>query len=450
MIRKVFEKIVLLLACSSALSGQKALTIYNNNLGLVYEVRQIDVPAGLGQVVFSDVPAQIKPASVQINVLKSPSTLKILSQNFEYDLVDGGRIFQKYLDQKIGLETRSRGNVQGVLLNAAGANVVLKNDDGSIQVITRTDIVTTIFPRLPQGLRTTPALIWETENKGAKRRAVEISYLTTGIGWQAEYVGVLNAAEDRLKMNGWVSINNNSGATFENVKLKVVAGDVNIAKRAPVPQMSQMHQLSRAADAGTAFQEKTFFEYHLYTLQRKETLKDRQNKQVTFIAESSTAVKKLYIYQPQVDAKRVKVKIELKNDKASGLGLPLPAGTVRLYKADADQAKLFLGEDRIAHTPSDEEISLTVGNAFDIVGERVQTGQRKLGKRKRESTYKISLRNHKKTPVQVRVIENFRGDWSISTTTLPVLEKTAEKAKWNVDIPASGKADLQFTVVQRW
>lgn len=442
-----------LLACSASLGSLHAqesiaITVYNANIALVHETRTIEVPRGLARVDFGNVAAQIDPTSVQIRLLTDPQSCRIREQNYEYDLINSDKIFQKYLEQPLSFATKSSGPVQGELLSIQGGQAVLRKPDGTLLVLNLTDVLSTSFPELPEGLRTRPTLVWLTDNNGATRRAVEVSYLTRGMGWHAEYVGVLDANDATLKVNGWVSIDNKSGATYKDAKLKLVAGDINLVEKRRPPILGRAEQFAEAS--APDFQEKSFFEYHLYTLQRPTTLRENQIKQITFIPESEATITKRYVYDPQRDARNVGILVEFRNSTESGLGMPLPAGKVRLYKADEDGALLFLGEDIIEHTPRNEDIRLTIGKAFDIIVDRQRVREQVLGRRSREQNFEVRVRNHKPEPITVTVIDRFYGDWEIRQTSHTPVKKTAERVEWELPVAAESETLLTYAVLLRW
>ncbi|KAA3616192.1 MAG: DUF4139 domain-containing protein [Calditrichaeota bacterium] len=423
------------------------LTIYNNNLALVNETRDVKIVAGESIMEFPDVASHIIPASVLINVKNSPSSLQIIEQNYEYDLVDGNKIFDKYLDKEIFLQTEHSGEVTGTLLNRTHNDLVLQMPDGELLVMAMKEILSTRFSKLPEGLRTRPTLLWKINNSGTASRVLDVSYLTNNISWQAEYVGELNENDDKISLAGWVSIDNRSGKTYKNAKLKLIAGDINQKKY--LRKEARMVETLMSADQ-PAFEEKSFFEYHLYSLKRPALVKDRQQKQIMFIEPTTAKVLKEYVYNGSIDARAVAVQIKFRNSEEDGLGMPLPAGVTRIYKADDDGSKIFLGEDNIKHTPKDEDIRLKIGNAFDIIGERKELYNNKLSKRSNERAFEISLRNHKKQAIEVRVIERFHGDWRITESSLPVKEKTADKAEWLVKVPANKESKLTFVIRSQW
>ncbi len=430
----------------NAQNSQVRVTVYNDNLALVHEMREIDLPKPSGICSFRDVAAQIDPTSVHFKSLSNATAVRVLEQNYEYDLVSAEKILARYVDQKISLVTKQGNTITGKLLTSLG-NVVLQTDDGAIKILSASEIVATDLPKLPEGLITRPTLVWHVENNGPAKQKVEVSYLTGGMRWHTEYVGVLDATDKNLELTGWVSLDNQSGATFPDAQLLLVAGSIN---RAQPPQ--RMYKGARQAmemAAAGSFEEKEFFEYHLYTLPRPCTLKDRQVKQIELLPASKTAVQKDYVYDSSRDAKKVKVTISFKNSKTNGLGMALPGGKVRLYKPEGT-AQILVGEDNLEHTPRDEEIRLNVGDAFDIVGERTRVSFRQMGDRSNEEQVKIEIRNHKSEAVTVKVVEHFGGDWTIRQQSLESAKKDASTAEWRVAVPANGKASVDYTVFRTW
>jgi hypothetical protein len=438
--------VLFLAAAVLAQNPQVRVTVYNNNLALVHETRQVDLPKPTGVFSFRDVAALIDPTSVHFKSVSSPAAVRVLEQNFEYDLVSAEKILQRYIDQNVRLVTKQGSPVEGKLLNAAG-NVVVQAADNSIRILNNSEIVSTDLPKLPEGLITRPTLVWQVQNNGAANQMVEVSYLTGGMSWHAEYVGVLDANDQNMELTAWVSIDNNSGATYKDAKLLLIAGDVH---RAEPPERimrktMQMESMAAAPD----FEEKEFFEYHLYSLVRPSTLKDHQQKQIELFPAAKTAVVKEYTYDGARNQKNVNVTITFKNKKDAGLGMPLPAGKVRLYKPEGE-AQVLVGEDNIDHTPRDEEVRLNVGNAFDIVGERTQLSFRQAGDRANEEKVKITLRNHKDVAITVIVVEHFGGDWTIRESTLQHKKKDGRTAEWRVPVAANGEASVEYTVFRTW
>lgn len=425
-------------------------TVYNNNLALVKDVRLMSLDKGIQEVKFKAVAAEIDPTSVHIKSISAPNKLAVLEQNYEYDLVDVNKLLEKYVDQEIKVYTKDKVYI-GILLSAQRNDIMLREADGSVRVINRAAMLNLEFPSLPEGLITRPTLVWLLDNKKAGKHKIEVSYLTSGMNWHAEYVAVSKANDKQLEISGWVSIDNKSGATYKNAKLKLVAGDVHRVKSPRLKRLYRKATIDAEAAAAPQFEEKSFFEYHLYTLQRRATLKHNQIKQISLFPAALSDAQKIYIYDGARDDKKVRVNLEFKNSKQYGLGMPLPKGKIRVYKEDeADKSLEFIGEDQIEHTPKDEKVRVFLGNAFDIVGERKQQEYKKLGKDAREETWQIKLRNHKDEPIRVTVIEHAYGDWEIRRTTHEIKRKDANTIEFEVPVAKDGEAILEYVILYRW
>ncbi|MBN2102988.1 DUF4139 domain-containing protein [bacterium] len=439
----------LALSMSGLFSQNVSITVYNQNQALVKDVRSLELSKGISEVSFTDVASQIDPTSVHFKSLTATDKVQILEQNYEYDLVSGSKILSKYTDQDIRLVTEKGDLFQGMLLSAS-QEIVIQDDSGGIKILKHDQIQHFDLPRLPRGLITRPTLVWQVRNHGPEEQKTEISYLTRGMNWHAEYVALLNEGNSRLDLSGWVSIDNRSGATYENAKLKLVAGDVNVIRQRRLKSDERLQILGAAEGEDHQFEEKSFFEYHLYTLQRKSTLKDNQTKQISLFPPTATKTEKVYIYDGSRYGEKVRVHLEFKNSKADGLGIPLPKGVVRVYQADTDGALEFIGEDRIDHTPEDETVRLFIGNAFDIIGERIVKESRKISQRSRQESVEIVIKNHKKESVSITVVERFGTDWQITGASKKHQKKDAETAEFDVPVSAGGETMLTYTVLLNW
>jgi len=427
-----------------------AVTIYNDNLALVRDIRTLTFQKGVQEFRFVDVAAQMDPTSVHFKSLDPAQPLAILEQNFEYDLVGTSRLLEKYIDQDVLATIRGGSTVQGTLLSALGDDIIIRTDNGQIRAVKAAAVESIVFPALPNGLITRPTLVWllDSEKGGAVKS--ELSYLTSGMSWHAEYVAVVNDKDTQLDLAGWVSIDNQSGADYQDAKLKLVAGDVHRAEERPqYPEMAKMRVAMAAADE-SMFEEKSFFEYHLYTLQRPATVKNRQIKQLSLFEPQTSPVKKVYSYDGVRDPKKIQVQLEFKNSVENNLGMPLPAGKVRVYKRDSDLSQEFIGEDNLDHIPKDEIVRLTMGNAFDVVGERNVKRVEKLSERSRQETVEITLRNHKEENIKVTVIEHFYGDWKFIGKTPEIVKKTADRVEFLVDVAADGETKFEYTVLSQY
>jgi hypothetical protein len=429
------------------------VTIYNGNLGLVKDLREARLPAGVNEVQFMDVAAGIDPTTVHLKSLTDALGLKILEQNYEYDLLTSEKLMEKYVGRKVRLYQGDGTFHEATLLSTNGPIFEI---NGQIHMGHYGRLV---LPSLPENLVAKPTLVWLLRNQTARSQRVEASYLTSGITWKADYVMVLNAADSLSDLTGWVTVDNRSGATYGNAALKLVAGDVNRAQE-PRRDLRALEMAAKAASPAAAsrdFASEGFFEYHLYTLDGRTTIKNNQTKQLSLLAASEVPTTKELIYYGAQDYYRnsygvpisnqkVAVYLEVKNSKENRLGLPLPKGKVRVYKADRSGSQQFIGEDWIDHTPKDEKVKIKMGNAFDLVGERTQKEFRKLGSGLYEVEWEISLRNHKDAPQTVTVIEPVPGDWQVMSSSHQYEKIEAHTLKYQIPVPKDGATKVAYRV----
>ncbi|MFA6107535.1 MAG: DUF4139 domain-containing protein [Candidatus Latescibacterota bacterium] len=424
------------------------LTVYSTDLALVSDQRTLQLPTDGGPVSLTDVPARIDPTSVHLQPLHGQ--VQVLEQNFQYDLADPERILQRYLDQPVEAALKAGELRSGNLLSYDGGALVLRGVDGGISLLARDQIADLRFPQLPDGLRTRPTLVWRLAGANPGPLPVSLSYLTGGMSWHAEYVAVTNEEDTRLELSAWVSLENHSGATFPEARLQLIAGDVQRMRPAPLPVRGRMVAMMEKAAPDGGFAEESFFEYHLYTLDRATTIADRETKQVALFPAASAPVRKVYEFDGQRDPRKVRVLLEAENRAELGLGMPLPAGTVRVYKKDARGELQFVGEDRLDHTPRNERIRLGVGNAFDVVAERRDLAQSRITERVTERSVEVSVRNRKTEAVEVVVLEHLAGDWEIRQTSLPAERRDASTAAFRVRIEPDAETKLTYTARERY
>jgi hypothetical protein len=430
------------------------VTIYNGNFGLVKDVRETRLTAGTSEVQFQDVAALIDPTSVHLRSLTNAAGLQILEQNYEYDLLSSQKLMEKYVGKRVRLY-QSDGTYHDATLLTANGPVYEIN--GQIHLGHGGRLV---LPALPDNLVAKPTLLWLLRNQSLAAQKIEASYLTSGITWKADYVLVVNAADTRGDLTGWVTIDNKSGATYANAALKLVAGDVHRAPATPRPAARAMELAAKASshdEARRDFAAEGFFEYHLYTLDGRTTIKDNQTKQLSLMAAADVPVaKKLFYYGAQdyyrsaygmpVSNQKVSVLLELTNAKDHRLGVPLPKGKVRVYKADASGSSQLIGEDWIDHTPKDERVKIKLGEAFDVVGERVQKDWRKISSNVWEVEWEITLRNHKAQDQAVTVIEPVPGDWQVLHATHKYDKPEARTLRFEVPVPKESAARVTYRV----
>ncbi len=445
MFKKSILTSILIIVVASLAFGEVSVTVYNSNLGVIKDTRELDFSKGTGRLSFTDVPSNIDATSVGFKVADPGKNVTILEQNYAYDLVSPDKIYDKYIDKTVDLFDEKGNIYSGTLLAFSGGAVTLKDKDGKIQIIRMEQIVNANFPELPEGLITRPTLFWLYNSDFSGKAECDVTYQTSGIKWSAEYVGLLSEDEKTLRLNGWSSIENNSGATFKDATLKLIAGDIHRAQYPP-PMAKGRMELSYTAEKAAGFEQKQFFEYHLYTLPRKATLANNEIKQISLFEPATTQVEKEYLYQPDQNASDVKVMLKFVNSKDKGLGMPLPAGRTRVFKADSDGSMVLLGEDRIDHTPKDEEVRLNIGNAFDIVGEQKTVNVTRVSERVTETDYEIELRNRKDEDVTVTVEKNLYGDWEILNNNFDYKKKDAYTVQFELPVTANSKTNLTFTV----
>jgi hypothetical protein len=436
-----------------------ALTVYNDNLGLVKDQREITLRKGSGELRFMDVASGIIPASVSITSLSDSGSFRILEQNYEYDLLNPQKLLDKYVGKEVQLYqknpyTEREEIVTATLLSNNGAPI-FRIGDG----ITYGHPGRIILPGVPENLISQPTLVWLVASDRATTRKIEASYLTSGISWRADYVLTLNEKDTQADLAGWVTIDNKSGASYRDARLKLVAGDVNRVREAS-PYQDRMLKTAMA-EAAPQFREEEFFEYHIYTLERPSTIKDNQTKQIRLLKAAAVPVKKellfkgerRYFYAPygeQDTNLKVGVFLEIENRKSGSLGIPLPKGTVRVYKQDRDGSLQFAGEDAIDHTPKDEKLRVKLGDAFDVVASRKQTDWKKTASDSYEAAFEITLRNHKKEDVVVKVVEPVPGDWTMLSASHPWKKGDAFSAEFSIPVPKDTEAKLLYRVRMRY
>jgi len=435
-----------------------SVTVYNQNFGLVREVRRIRFPGGVLALDFGDVAASLQPETVHIRRLGS-GDLQVLEQNYRYDLLSPEKLLEKYVGRTVTIyrhdpATDREVGVSAEVLSVNGGTVLRIGDEITFNYPGRF-----AFPEVPDNLIPEPTLVWLLDTEQGEQE-VEVSYLTQNMSWKADYVMVLEDDERSAGVTGWVTLNNRSGTGFAGAQLKLVAGDVQRVSDRPQPQYAA--DMLRAAEAeARGFTEEGFFEYHLYTLGRPTDLLNNEQKQVTLLESERMGTRKIlvfpgapYYYRSQygdvASNQKVSTFLEFENTEAAGLGMALPAGIVRVYKRDSGGAQQFVGEDRIDHTPRDETVRIKMGEAFDVVGDRRQMTWNALGGCVSESSWVIDLRNHKDEDVEIDGVETVGGDWTILSSSHEWERLDANTFRFQVDVPARDEARVEYRVRVRW
>lgn len=440
---------------------------------MVKSTREYNITRGVNQLEVSDVAALLDPTTVQFRS-HDDKDARVLEQNYQFDLVSQQKLLQRYLGQTITVEQLIGDQIHkktGELISADGG-LVIKDSRGSIHSINNYHNIS--FPQLPGGLRTKPTLVWSLFSDNPGKQDIELSYQTEGMTWWSDY-NIIYSEKGKnncsMDLAGWVSIINQSGASFEDSKLKLIAGDVNRAKPAPSPQIMRKSVAYEAMADGAGFEEKSFFEYHLYTLGRPADLPNNSTKQLELFPAINDikchkelvfdASSQFYGYgglntnqgygnQSQGD---VNVYLRFKNDKKNGMGIPLPAGRIRVNQRDSDGSLEFIGEDIIDHTPKNEDVLIKMGNSFDIKGNRKQTDYSVDTKNKKMSeSFEITIKNHKEKAEEVVIRETLYrwSNWKISQNSHDYSKQDSRHVHFKVKVPANGEIKVQYKVDYSW
>ena len=456
----------------TTLKDQKALavTIYNDNLALVKDTREVRLPKGEARLAFEEVSAQIRPETALLRNLTAPKDFWVAEQNFDFDLLTPQKLLDKYVGRQVTV-VRSVPNADGAGAKEVREPATVLATNGGV-VLQFADRIETsvpgriVYPDVPANLRARPTLVISLHSGAEKEQKLELSYLTGGLSWRVDYVANLAPDEKTLDLSGWVTLTNQSGAAYPNATLQLVAGDVNRVQSRVRPQMAGMAMMDKAREAAPQMAEESLFEYHLYTLDHPTTLAVNQTKQVALLSTQGVPVSKEYLLQGQNyyysgsygdlgSTQKVGVFVSFDNKESSRLGMPLPKGVIRVYKRDREGRAQFVGEDQIDHTPKNEQVRLKLGDAFDITAHRKQTDYKNLGKQGKfnnvsESAYAIELKNAKKEPVTVSVLEPLPGDWEMLQNSQPFTKEAAGTARFKVEVPAEGSTTLTYRVRVRW
>lgn len=453
----------------TSLDDQKsvAVTIYNENLALIKDQRTITLDKGFNLLAYRGVSAKMRAETALLRNLKNAG-LKVIEQNFDFDLLTPQKLLEKYVGKQVRIASMNPATgeekIETATVLSTNQGVVVQIDD-RIETNPRGRY---IFDKLPENLRDQPTLVIQLNSSTAKPQDVELSYLSGGLSWKADYVAELNAKDDKLDLVGWVTLNNTSGTSYNNAKLQLVAGDVNVVKNEFRHRMADrvMAKSMAAMEEDVAMKEESLFEYHLYSLNRPTTISNNQKKQVSLLSATQVPVNKEFLLQGanyyyqssygNIGQKlKVGVYVEFKNKEKSGLGIPLPKGVVRVYKKDESGNAQFIGEDNIDHTPKNEDVRLKLGDAFDITADKKQTNFKKrnaYGKYNYayESSYEVKIKNAKSEPVTVVVREPIPGDWKMEDESHKHKKVAAGTADWHIEVPAEGSTTLEYTVLVRY
>ena len=424
------------------------VTIYNNNLALIRNTPIIDLEKGNTEFTIHGVSAKIDPTSVHLE-FQGAENVDILEMNFLYDLVSSSKIFRKYTGKQIIYHLEDGTELQGRLLNYSGGDLILEEPDGEIRITSTRHIRDYKFPDLPGGLITVPTLQWKIDSRSAGRKEAELSYLTKGMSWHAEYVLVLAENDTDFSLSSWISLDNQSGASYEKAKVKLIAGDIH---RAPQPETARRVMLARQAQ-DQEVQQREIFDYHLYEISRKVDIADKEIKQIALFDNIAAQAEKKYIFKNSAynssEESSLSIKLFINNTQENNLGIPLPKGKVRMFKEDADSSLQLIGEDRIPHTGKKDEIELTAGKAFDVKGKRTIINREKY-RQEEIITVQIELYNRTDHSATIEVQEEHHGDWHIKSSSSEYQKKSNSLLVFPVTLQGNQEKTIKYEFVREY
>ena len=433
------------------------VTVYNNGLGLVKDTRSVPFAQGENTLSFQGVSAQIQPETA----LFEGYGLKVREQNFYFDLLSRESLLRKFLGKDVQvIESHiatGKKTIENATVLSVDAGLVLKIGD-RIETDYNGRV---IFPDVPADLYDQPTLTINVSAAQSGTQNVELSYLTNGLSWKADYVAELNDAEDQINLNGWVTLTNTSGIAYNNANIQFVAGSVNrVRPLRPRPMMKAARSMAMMGAAAPAegMAEEQLMDYHLYSLGRTTNIASNQTKQLALLSASNVKVQKKYKFTNIVPMYRspnssgefalrnAEVVLEIDNDKEANLGLSLPEGILRVYKADTKKNMFFVGEDKVPHTPENGKIKLNLGNAFDVTVQGKETAYTAFSNKAYEASYSLVFKNATNKPVAVTYLQDFSNQWSVTESSLSYRIPSARQVEWTVNIPAKGQTVLNYTV----
>ncbi|MCD6440396.1 MAG: DUF4139 domain-containing protein [Candidatus Marinimicrobia bacterium] len=428
------------------------VTIYNNNQGLIYQGKEITLAKGLNTVRIEDISAKLRPATVKLRFPKVRAKVEVLEQNFLYDLVNTWKLFSKYTGENITFRLNTKESISGKLLSADQNHIVVQMPDGSIRIARAENIADYEFPSLPGGLIVKPTLEWNVQSEYKGKTGAEISYLTTGMSWNAEYILVLDQKEQNFTLSSWISLNNNSGATYENAKLKLIAGGLHRVSDANMRAYGAPEEAKTMA-ARQAVETREIADYYLYELPQLVTLRDQEMKQVSLFDEINGKGRKVYLFKNQYLRERedpLEVVFRLENTKENNMGMALPKGVVRVFKRDVDETLQFIGEDRIDHTSNKDTLRLTMGRAFDVKGKRTIIERERSSKRSETVTVEIQITNRKTTPAEVEIIDDIYDYGEIKKASHSYNRISSRKVLFPITVKADATETITYTFFRKW
>jgi hypothetical protein len=429
------------------------ITVYNENLGLIYQEKNLNLEKGLNILRIEGVSAQIRPTTVKLNFPKVTEKTAIMEQVFLYDLVSTAKIFEKYSGEKITFRLDNEESISGVLQHYDRNDVVVQLPDDGIRIVSTDNILDYEFPALPGGLITKPTLEWQIKSDFKGQTTAELSYLTSAMFWNAEYVLVLDQTEQEFDLSAWISLTNRSGASYREATLKLVAGGIHTVRDKPRFPQGEMMADAVTVTAEKSVESRALADYYIYEVGYPVTIKDNEIKQLSLFTEIRGKGQKIYLFENSANAEReepLSIVFKIENTPANNMGIALPQGVIRLFKEDVDESLQFIGEDRIQHTSRKDTLRLKIGDAFDVKGEHRVIDRDRSAKRAETVTVEIRLTNRKNSPVNVEVIDHIYGYWEIKKASHEFRKESSQRVLFPITVKADATETINYIFYRKW
>ncbi len=429
------------------------VTIYNNDLGLIRQNCDVSLIKGISEFQIEGVSSKILTASVKISFPKLKNKVEVLEQNYLYDLVSSEKLFNKYVGESIIYRMENGDKIKGILLSYAHDKIIVQLENGEIKISSVDKILEYNFPALPEGLILKPTLQWLINSKHKGNTKADLSYLTNGIKWNAEYVLVLKENDSDFSLSSWISLNNSSGASYENARLKLIAGDIHRARPQRFMAYEELKRPLEMATQKSGVEERAFFDYYLYELQRPVTIKNNEIKQVTLFDEIDAKGKKIYTFSSRSTSdleKQLDIIFKIENTKANNMSITLPKGEMRVFKEDIDGSLQLVGEDWVNHTSKNDTLDIKIGQAFDIKGKHTVFNREKTSKRSETLTIRITVYNRKDNDIYAEINEHLPGIWVIKKSSHTYQKKSQSLIMFLLDVKANSQSTIEYTYLRKW
>ena len=425
------------------------VTIYNKNLGLVCQEKSFILNKGNNTVRIQGVSRQVQPATVKLRFPKIEGRYQVREQNFLYDLVSASKVFSKYIGEKIDLRLKSGEVISGTLMKQEGGKVIMGLPNDAVRILNENSIVDYEFPALPGGLILKPTLEWDVASDFKGKTDAQLSYLTGGMSWNAEYILLMNKNEKDFELNSWISLDNHAGTTFEDAKVKLIAGDIHRAAKS----RGESAMIAYARADNVAVETREIADYYLYELPRPVTLRDNEMKQVSLFDEIAGSGQKIYRFENRLSnegTRSLEVLFKIANTAENNMGFAIPGGVVRVFQKDTDESLQFIGEDRIDHTSKKDTLKLTIGKAFDVKGKRQIIEKDRSVKNSETVTVRIKITNRKSNPVSVEVVESLTNYWNIRKASHDYQKEPGNKIVFPIIVKADSSETITYTFTRKW